>query len=72
MSPLLAGSSPAFLAFNIMYYSMDKSVIYRTMGASNHIEGARAEQDFYATDPSAVELLLAHEKFNKYILEAAC
>lgn len=51
---------------------MDKSVIYRTMGASNHTQESRAEQDFYATDPRAVELLLAQEKFNKCILEPAC
>lgn len=51
---------------------MDKSVIYRTMGASNHTEESRAEQDFYATGPKAVELLLAQEKFNLVILEPAC
>lgn len=72
MSPLLAGAEPAFLGFYIMYYSMDKSVIYRTMGASNHIEGARAEQDFYATDPRAVDLLLDEEEFTLRILEPAC
>ena len=55
-----------------MYYSMDKSVIYRTMGVSNHIEGARAEQDFYATDPRAVDLLLDEEEFTLRILEPAC
>ena len=51
---------------------MDKSVIYRTMGASNHTQESRVEQDFYATDPKAVELLLAQEKFSKCILEPAC
>ncbi len=51
---------------------MDKSVIYRTLWASNHVQDDRAGQDFYATDPRAIELLLAHEKFNKYILEPAC
>lgn len=51
---------------------MDKSVIYRTMGASNHTQKSRAEQDFYATDPKAVELLLAQERFSKCILEPAC
>lgn len=72
MSPLLAGSSPAFLGFYIYYYSMDKSVIYRTMGASNHTQESRAEQDFYATDPKAVDLLLDEEVFTLRILEPAC
>ena len=51
---------------------MDKSVIYRAMGASNHTEGARAEQDFYATDPKAIDLLLEREEFNPSILEPSC
>lgn len=51
---------------------MDKSVIYRTMGASNHTQDARAEQDFYATDPKAIDLLLEREEFNPSILEPAC
>lgn len=72
MSPLLAGAEPAFLGFYIYYYSMDKSVIYRAMGASNHTEGARAEQDFYATDPKAIDLLLEREEFNPSILEPSC
>lgn len=51
---------------------MDKSVIYRTMGASNHTQESRAEQDFYATDPKAVDLLLDEEVFTLRILEPAC
>ena len=30
------------------------------------------ENDYYATDPRAVELLLEQEKFDRYILEPAC
>lgn len=51
---------------------MDKSVIYRLMGASNHTQNDRAEQDFYATDPKAIDLLLEKEDFNSLILEPAC
>jgi putative uncharacterized protein (fragment) len=51
---------------------MDKSVIYRTMGASNHTQDDRAEQDFYATDPKAIDALLEVEDFSKSILEPAC
>ena len=46
--------------------------IYATHGASNHSEGERAELDYYATDPEAVEKLLERESFCRYILEPAC
>lgn len=45
---------------------------YTCNGASNHSELLRAENDFYATDPNAVEMLLELEKFNKIIWEPAC
>ena len=41
-------------------------------GASNHSEQEREENDFYATDPKAVEMLLNLEKFNNPIWEPAC
>lgn len=47
-------------------------VFSRTLGASNHVEGKRAENDFYATDPKAVELLLELETFAPVIWEPAC
>lgn len=37
----------------------DREDIYRMLGASNHCLDAREENDFYATDPEAVEALLA-------------
>ena len=37
--------------------------IYTTLGASNHALSERAENDYYATEPRAVELLLEQEKF---------
>lgn len=46
--------------------------IYATHGASNHSEGERADLDYYATDPYAVERLLIKEEFSHYILEPAC
>ena len=45
---------------------------YSTLGASNHSSEDRQEDDFYATDPKAVEALLKVEKFSPYILEPAC
>lgn len=46
--------------------------IYRTIGASNHVKDDRAELDFYATDPIAVEKLIEKEDLNKQIWECAC
>lgn len=46
--------------------------IFATHGASNHSESDRAELDYYATDPAAVEALLEVEQFNKCVLEPAC
>lgn len=45
---------------------------YITLGASNHTEKEREENDYYATEPKAVELLLKLEKFNQNIWECAC
>ena len=45
---------------------------FSTLGASNYSNSDRAENDFYATEPKAVELLLAEEKFAHNIWECAC
>ena len=42
------------------------------LGASSHTEQEREENDFYATDPKAIDDLLKHETFNKNIWECAC
>lgn len=46
--------------------------IFTCNGASNHSEGEREQNDYYATEPKAVEILLEHEKFSPYIWECAC
>ena len=46
--------------------------IFTTIGASNHSEKERQKEDYYATDPKAVELLLENETFNHSIWECAC
>ncbi len=46
--------------------------IYRILGASNHSEYERQQHDYYATEPKAVELLLAEEAFAPTIWECAC
>ena len=51
---------------------MSNNNIFTTLGASNHSEGKREENDFYATEPKAIIELLKYEKFNKDIWECAC
>lgn len=46
--------------------------IFVCHGASNHTEEERQINDYYATEPKAVELLLQEEKFSHYIWECAC
>jgi len=46
--------------------------VFKTLGSSNHAPDARAANDYYATDPQAVEMLLAMEHFAQVIWEPAC
>ena len=46
--------------------------IYTTLGASNHTDKERQQHDCYATEPKAMELLLAEESFHSVIWECAC
>ena len=46
--------------------------VYVTNGASNHSNKERVLNDYYATNPKAVEMLLELETFNKNILEPCC
>lgn len=46
--------------------------IYVTLGASNHTESERQADDFYATEPKAIELLLDIEQFAPRVWECAC
>lgn len=41
-------------------------------GASNHTEEERQLDDYYATEPKALELLLEREKFKNNVWECAC
>ena len=45
---------------------------FATLGASNHSTTERENNDFYATDPKALELLLEREEFDLFIWECAC
>lgn len=46
--------------------------IYTTLGASNHTAKERQQNDYYATEPKALELLLEKEQFCPYVWECAC
>ena len=46
--------------------------IYKTLGASNHTEEDREENDYYATDPIAIDKLIDVEQLNCTIWECAC
>lgn len=45
---------------------------YVTLGASDHSNKEREENDFYATSDIAVRLLLDSESFNPFVWECAC
>lgn len=49
----------------------NQNSIYKTLGASNHTDKDREQDDYYATDPKAAELLLELETFEN-ILEPSC
>lgn len=40
----------------------DKNSIFKTLGASNHTTKERENDDYYATDPIAIDTLKAVEK----------
>ena len=46
--------------------------LWRTIGASNHTDKERESDDYYATDPIAVDKLLTVEQPNNRIWECAC
>ena len=45
--------------------------IYKTLGASNHTDKEREQNDYYATEPKAIELLLEKENFSPVVWENA-
>ena len=50
----------------------NKSSVFTPNGASNYSKEERETNDFYATDPEAVRLLLKYETFSNPIWECAC
>lgn len=50
----------------------DKNSIFKTLGASNHTDKEREQNDFYATDPVAIDLLVKKINLPTQIFEPAC
>ena len=50
----------------------NKATTFAVLGASNHSGLTREVNDYYATDPKAVKLLLEKEKFSINLLEPSC
>ena len=46
--------------------------VFSTLASSNHSDTKKEIDDYYATEPKAVELLLERENFSKNILEPFC
>ncbi len=55
-----------------MDWTGNQNSIYKTLGASNHTDKEREQNDYYATEPKALELLLDLENFSPYVWECAC
>ena len=53
-------------------WSGNQRGVFSVIGASNHSLSERAERDFYATPPEAVEQLLSLETFSHRVWEPAC
>ena len=46
--------------------------IYRTLAATGHSDGEREQNDYYATDPKAIDMLYPHYQIPLKIWEPAC
>lgn len=46
--------------------------IYKILGASSHTAEERQQDDYYATDPKALKMLLERETFSPYVWECSC
>lgn len=50
----------------------NRKTVYSILGATNHSEGERETNDFYATDPSVLALLSVKYDIPKVVMEPAC
>ena len=50
----------------------NKATTFAILGASNHCDHEREVNDYYATDPKALQCLFGVEEFSNIIIEPAC
>lgn len=50
----------------------NRNSIFKTLGASNHSSEEREPNDFYATDPDAINYLVKHIELPRRVLEPSC
>lgn len=50
----------------------NKNSVFKTIGSTNHSLEEREENDYYATDPKAIDMLLEHETLEHLLWEPAC
>ena len=50
----------------------NKKTVFSILGATNHSVSDREEQDFYATDPAVLDLLIKKYEIPHVVLEPAC
>lgn len=53
-------------------WSGNKNSIFKTLGASNHTKNERQSEDYYATDPIAIDKLVSVMALPKTIWECSC
>ncbi|MCM1440067.1 MAG: NAD(P)-dependent oxidoreductase [Roseburia sp.] len=55
-----------------MDWTGNSNSVYMTLGASNHTDKGRENNDYYATEPKATELLCDLVEFTPMVWEPAC
>ena len=55
-----------------MDWTGNTNSVFKTLGASNHCDKERQNEDFYATDPIAIDKLLKHVTLPLNLWECAC
>jgi hypothetical protein len=56
----------------MMDWTGNSNSIWKTLGATNHTEQEREQDDFYATDPIAIDKLIASVSIPDNVWECAC
>ena len=68
----LLSDAPSYKPKEQKDYTIGSRSTFNTLGARNYAKYDREINDYYATEPKAMELLLLEETFNHKIWECAC